>query len=86
MSDIFIYLQSIQPKSNDQEYKSNYNSYPEGLKGKFVRKNISQSWKAYHQLDDIITKLGEVVYLLFIHHGNIGKQQMYQKPEDCGTR
>ncbi len=71
MSDIFIYLQSIQQKSNDKEYKSNYNSYPQGLKGKFIRKNISQNWKAYHQLDDIITKLRHVVYLFLVHHVDI---------------
>ncbi len=39
-----------------------------GLDGKFIRKNISYNRKAYHQLDDIITKLGEVVYLLLFHH------------------
>ncbi len=71
MSDIFIHLPSIQQKSNNEEYNGTHNSCPESLNREFVRKNISQNWKAYHQLDDIITKLGEVVYLLFVHHGGM---------------
>jgi len=71
MSVIFIYLPSIQQETNDKEYHGNYNPYPESLYGEFIRKHISQNWKAYHQLDNIITKLGKVVYLLLVHHGDL---------------
>ena len=40
-----------------------------------LMENLSESTfpngKAYHQLEDIITKLREVVYLLLVQHGNI---------------
>lgn len=73
MSDIVVYLQAIHQESNDNKCEGNQNSYPKSFKGKFFRKNISQNRKSNHQFKNIITELGEVVYLFLLQHGIIDR-------------
>ena len=71
MFAIFIYLYSVNKKSHDKEYTRHNKSYPKGMPGELIGYKVSDDSKPHHKLTYIITILGEVVYLLFVYHGNI---------------
>ena len=69
---IFVHL-SVKQMPEDQENQSNYKPYPQGLQRELVGYKISDDCNPHHELAYIIAILGEVVYLLFVHHEDVRK-------------
>lgn len=70
---ILLHLQSIQQMSKDQKNQCRPQPYPQGLQRKVFRYKIADNGKSHYKLAHIITILGEVVYLLFVHHDDVRK-------------
>ena len=71
MFDIFIHLHSINEQPHNKESTRRYQSNPEGMFGRLIRYKVTDNHKSHHELAYIIVILGEVVYLLFVHHEDI---------------
>ena len=68
MFDIVIYLHSVNKKTYDKKYTSSNESYPEVMVRELIGYDVSYDCNTHYQLTYIITILGNVVYLFFIHH------------------
>lgn len=65
---IVINLHYINNKSCDKEEHYSNKSYPQRMFRKLIRNKVSYYRKTHYKFVHIITILGEVVYLLFVHH------------------
>jgi len=68
---IFSDLHFIYEMANHEKYYSSRESYPQCVQRRFIRHEIAHDSNTHDELAYIIAILGEVVYLLFIHHGDM---------------
>jgi len=68
---ILVYLQSIKQMPKYQKNQCTYKPYPQGLQRELIGYKISNDCKTHYKFTYIITILGEIVYLLFVHHEDI---------------
>ena len=67
MSVIIVHL-PVKQMPEGQKNQCNHKPYPQGLQRELVGYEVSDDCNSHHKLTYIIAILGEVVYLLFVHH------------------
>ena len=69
---IFVHL-PVKQMPEGQKNQCNHKPYPQGLQRELVGYEVSDDGNSHYKLAYIIAILGEVVYLLFVHHKDVSK-------------